>query len=197
MVASSFRKIVPVAVGLSVLSACASAPDHINDICAVFDQRDGFFNNWQSAAEQSERKYGVPMAVLMATVRKESGFKGNARPPRRKLLGFIPWKRQSSAYGYSQALDGTWTQYKVESGNYGARRNKFADAIDFVGWYHSKTVAGYGVAPSDTYSLYLAYYMGWTAFGRGDWKSNGGIQKYARSTQDMANKYAMQLRQCN
>ncbi|TIW91968.1 MAG: hypothetical protein E5V59_18840, partial [Mesorhizobium sp.] len=87
MRSSSFSKIGAVCVLLVlVLSACATAPNHINNVCAVFDQNDGWFDNWQSAAERTQRKYGVPVPVLMATVRKESGFKSNARPPRTKLL---------------------------------------------------------------------------------------------------------------
>lgn len=180
---------------LLALSACATAPSHINNVCAVFDQNDGWFDNWQSAAERAEQKYGVPVPVLMATVRKESGFKSNARPPRTKLLGFIPWKHVSSANGFSQALDGTWSQYQSETGNWAARRTKFADAVDFVGWYHSKTADTYGVARNDTYNLYLAYYLGWTAYGRGN-RGDSGVQSYARATDKMARDYAEQLRQC-
>lgn len=190
---SSFSKIVPVALVLA-LSACATPPRHINDVCAVFDQRDGWFDNWQRAAKRAERKYGVPTYVLMATVRKESGFKSNAKPPRTKLFGFIPWKRVSSAYGYSQALKGTWAQYRRETGNLGARRSSFADAVDFVGWYHSKTADNYGVARNDTYRLYLAYYLGWTGYKRGNWDS--GVQRYARDTQKMGQRYAAQLTRC-
>lgn len=189
----SFSRIVPVFFVLA-LSACATPPRHINNICTVFDQRDGLFNNWQSAAERTQRKYGIPTHVLMATIRKESGFKSNAKPPRTKLLGFIPWKRVSSAYGYSQALDGTWSQYKRETGSFGARRGNFSDAVDFVGWYHSKTVANHGVSRNDTYRLYLAYYLGWGGFKRGSW--DAGVQRYARDTQDMANRYQAQLRRC-
>ncbi len=190
-----FSRVLAAGLVLS-LSACATAPSRINDVCAVFDQRDGWFNNWRAAAESTERRYGVPVPVLMATVRKESGFKGNAKPPRTKLFGFIPWKRQSSAYGYSQALDGTWAQYVRESGNFTARRSSFADAIDFVGWYHAKTADGYGVAKNDTFSLYLAYYLGWTAYKRGDWRGKPAVQDYARSTEQMARRYATQLQQC-
>ncbi|MBN9243264.1 MAG: hypothetical protein J0I98_10760 [Mesorhizobium sp.] len=193
MYALRFNRVLVVAP-LLMLAACATAPSHINDICSVFDQRDGWFNNWQSAAYRTERKYGVPVPVLMATVRKESGFKGNARPPRTKLLGFIPWKRQSSAYGYSQALDRTWTQYKMESGNWGARRSSFADAVDFVGWYHSKTADTYGVAKNDAYRLYIAYYLGWNGFKKGNWPAS--VQNYAKATDDMARKYAVQLQGC-
>lgn len=178
------------------LTACAGAPSGINDVCSVFDQRDGWFNNWRAEATRAERKYGVPVPVLMATVRKESGFKSNARPPRTKLLGLIPWKRQSSAYGFSQALDGTWSQYRRETGNYGARRSDFGDAVDFVGWYHSKTADKYDVARNDAYHLYLAYYHGWAGFGRGDWRGNASIQRYARETDEMARKYAAQMQRC-
>lgn len=193
MVGWRFSKIVSIA-GLLGLSACATAPSHINDICAVFDQQDGWFNNWQSAAKKAERKYGVPVPVLMATVRKESGFKAHAKPPRTKLLGFIPWKRQSSAYGYSQALDGTWAQYQREAGGFSARRSNFADAVDFVGWYHAKTADTYGVAKNDTYRLYMAYYLGWTGFKRGNWSAS--VQNYARDTDKMARNYASQLDSC-
>ncbi|MBA3447654.1 MAG: hypothetical protein H0T56_08605 [Pseudaminobacter sp.] len=196
MYASGFSKIVPVAAVTLALSACATAPSHINDVCAVFEQNDGWIDNWRSSAQSAEAKYGVPVAVLMATVRKESGFKGNAKPPRKKLLGFIPWKRPSSAYGYSQALDGTWGQYRRESGNFAARRNSFADAVDFVGWYHSKTADTYGVARNDTFNLYLAYYAGWTGYKRGDWRNNASLQRYARDTEAMAQKYATQLERC-
>jgi hypothetical protein len=196
MFAYKFSRVLAISVMLA-LSACATAPRHINDVCAVFDQRDGWFNDWRSGAERAEKKYGIPVPVLMATVRKESGFKANAKPPRTKLFGFIPWKRPSSATGFSQALDGTWAQYKRETGNWSARRTNFADAVDFVGWYHSKTAEKYGVARNDTYNLYLAYYSGWSGYGRGNWKNNASLRRYARETDDMAKRYAAQMQQCS
>jgi hypothetical protein len=104
--------------------------------------------------------------------------------------------RKSSAYGYSQALNGTWSQYQLETGKFAARRTKFADAVDFIGWYHAKTAEKYGVAPTDTYRLYLAYYMGWTGYQRGNWQSNASLQRYARETDEMATRYASQLQSC-
>lgn len=179
-----------------VLVGCATAPSRINNVCAVFDQRDGWFDNWYSAAKRAEQRYGVPVPILMATIRKESGFKARVRPPRTKLLGFIPWKRPSSAYGYSQALDGTWAQYKRETGRWGASRNDFGDAVDFVGWYHSKSRDVNGIALNDAYNLYLAYYFGHTAYSRGSWKSNAGMQRVARAAATMAADYERQMRNC-
>lgn len=184
-------------VVLLTLAGCATAPHHINNACAVFQQRNGWFNNWYSAALKAQREYGVPVPVLMATIRKESGFRPYARPPRRWILGFIPWKRPSSAYGFSQALDGTWDRYKRETGHWGADRNSFADAIDFVGWYHLQSHIQNGIALNDTYDLYLAYYFGHTGYASGKWRSNASIQAAARSAAEMAQNYAAQLRACN
>jgi hypothetical protein len=181
---------------LFLLSACATAPSRINDVCAVFDQNDGFLNDWHRDAKRAEAKHGVPVHILMATIRKESGFKGNARPPRKYILGFIPWGRVSSAHGYSQALDGTWAQYQRETGRFMARRTKFADAVDFVGWYHEKSADALGIARNDAYNLYLAYYFGWKGYANGEWKRNAGIQRYARDTAKMAANYQAQMQRC-
>lgn len=183
-------------IGLLALSACAGKPERINDVCAVFAQNDGWTANWQRSAGYAARKHGVPAHVLMATIRMESGFDGRARPRRKKMLGFIPGKRLSSAYGYSQALDGTWAEYQRETGNWSARRTRFSDAVDFVGWYHGKSVRTLGIAPDDTYNLYLAYYSGHAGYARGSWRGNSAIQSYARRTSGMAETYAGQMRSC-
>lgn len=178
------------------LAGCATAPSRINNICAVFAEKDGWFNNWYSAAKAAEGRWGVPVPVLMATIRMESGYKAHARPPRKWLLGFIPWKRPSSAYGFSQALDGTWDRYKRETGRWGADRNSFADAVDFVGWYHYKSHTQNGIALNDTRNLYLAYYFGHAGYARGAWRNSPSIQRAAARAEAMANDYAMQMRSC-
>jgi hypothetical protein len=186
---------VVVAVFLA-LAGCASKPSNINNVCAVFAQNNGWVGNWQRAARSAERKYGIPAPILMATIRIESGFQQRARPPRRKLLGVIPWRRQSTAFGYSQALDGTWDEYRRATGNRMARRTSFADAIDFVGWYHLRSHQLNGIARTDAYNLYLSYYAGHAGYRRGVWRSNSGMQAAARRAANMANQYAAQMRRC-
>lgn len=178
------------------LSACATAPRHINNVCAVFDQRDGWFNDWQQAAYSASAKYGIAMPILMATIRKESGFNADARPSRKYLLGLIPWGYVSTADGFSQALDGTWDQYRRETGNVTAQRSNFADAIDFVGWYYAKSAALLNIPRDDIYHLYLAYYLGWDAYQLGAWRENPSAQRHALDVTKMAADYASQLQQC-
>ena len=57
MYAYNLRKIVPIGL-MAALAGCASAPEQINDVCAVFGQNAGFVNNWHSSAKDTETKYG-------------------------------------------------------------------------------------------------------------------------------------------
>ena len=59
----------------------------------------------------------------------------DARTPFQYKLGVIPVGRQSSAFGYSQALDGTWEEYLEDQRRRRARRDNIRDAADFMGWY--------------------------------------------------------------
>ena len=179
-----------------LLAGCASAPTRITNACAIFDQKDGPFDNWRRQANAASREYGVPVPVLMATIYTESGFRARARPKRKYLLGFIPWGRISTAYGYAQALDGTWAGYKRETGRWTASRTDFGDAIRFVAWYHAKSARVNGVRLSDTYSLYLNYYYGHKGYASGKWRGNPAIQNAARRSTNMANNYARQLQGC-
>ena len=105
-----------------LLSSCGvsynSAPRNMDNACSILSQRPGFHSAFQS----TKKKWGVPVHVQMATIHQESKFIGNAKTPMRYFLGIIPRGRQSSAYGYAQALDGTWNDYRKATGRFGARR---------------------------------------------------------------------------
>ena len=111
------------------LTACvATQPENITDVCAIFEDR----RSWYRAAKNSEQRWGVPIAANMAIIYQESSFRAKARPERSKVLWIFPGARPSSAYGYAQALDGTWQDYIRVSSNRNASRSEFDDAIDFV-----------------------------------------------------------------
>lgn len=179
-----------------MLSACAKPPSQTRNACAIFEQRDGLFNNWRRAAVAAEREYGVPVPILMATIYTESSFRHNAKPPRKMIFGFIPGKRQSSAYGYSQALDGTWERYQRETGRWGARRTDFGDAIRFIGWYHRQTADKLNIPLNDPYKLYLAYHSGHTGYLRGAYNKRPEALRGAKRFTDITYTYARQLQQC-
>lgn len=182
--------------GVLLLAGCATVPRHTANACAIFDENDGFFNNWRKDTKAAEARWGVPAPILLATIYTESGFRSNARPPRTKLLGFIPWTRKSSAYGYSQALDGTWEHYEIETGRFSARRSNFADAVDFAGWFHRKSHDMNGIALNDPYNLYLAYHSGQQGYARRSYVGNADALNGAQRFTKMAYMYAGQLRNC-
>ncbi|MDQ0457075.1 transglycosylase SLT domain-containing protein [Rhizobium paknamense] len=189
------RKILVIAL-LLALASCARPPSQIRNACAIFDQRDGMFENWKRAARSTEREYGVPVHILMATIYTESSFRARARPPRRYILGFIPWKRISTAYGYSQALDGTWDRYQRETGRYMARRTNFADAIRFIGWYHYQSSKRLGIPYNDAYNLYLAYHSGQLGYIRGAYRARPEALAGAKRFAAISAVYADQIRRC-
>jgi len=170
----------------------SSPPKHQDNICHIFDEKNG----WYKDAKKASKKWGVPIATNMAFVYQESRFVPKAKPPRKKILGFIPGPRKSSAYGYSQAKDETWGWYKDKTGHWGADRDKFEDAIDFVAWYNSISVKNNKIAASDTYRLYLAYHEGHGGYSRGSYKSKKWLTSVARKVESRAKTYSAQLAKC-
>ncbi|MCZ2327996.1 transglycosylase SLT domain-containing protein [Bartonella sp. F02] len=180
-----------------LLGGCATKPPkYTNNACAVFAQKNSFFNNWRKASKRAEKRYGIPMPIILATINMESSFRHNARPPRTKLLGFIPWKRLSTAYGYSQAIDGSWKAYLHSTGKFSARRTNFSDSADFVAWYHRQSVLRNNVHPSDAYNLYLNYHMGHGAYARSGGRPTAALAAKAQRMKNMSIRYDQQLRAC-
>jgi hypothetical protein len=146
--------------------------------------------------ERAEQRWGVPVPVQMATFYQESKFVGDARPPHRYALGIIPMGRLSSAYGYSQALDGTWAEYRQETGNRFARRTDIDDAADFMGWYMTLSRERNGIPLHDARNQYLAYHEGHAGYRRGSYNSKRWLLRVADNVADRAATYEAQLLSC-
>jgi hypothetical protein len=138
----------------------------------------------------------VPIHVQMATFHQESKFIGNARTPHRYALGIIPMGRQSSAYGYSQALDGTWEEYEDEVGRWGARRDRIDDAADFMGWYMDISTQKLGISKWDAQSQYLAYHEGRTGFANQSYLGKPWLMDVSAKVAERAEMYRAQLASC-
>ena len=178
-----------------VLSACASAPPpprNLDNACVLIQERPDIYR----AMRQAERQWNAPVNVQMAIMYQESRFDSDARPPYRFALGVIPMGRQSSALGYSQALDGTWDEYRRATGNRGARRTNIRDATDFIGWYMNQSVTRSGVALSDARNQYLAYHEGHAGFNRGSYNAKPWLLRVARQVDERAATYQSQLASC-
>ena len=153
-------------------------------------------SSWRRAVNATEKKWGVSPALQLAFIKTESNFRARAKTPRKFFLGIIPTGRISSAYGYAQALNGTWDWYKKDTGNRGASRTDFSDSSDFIGWYVSQTNKKLKIPKSDVYRQYLAYHQGHAGFKSGRYKSSQAIMNVAQRTSNTATRFEKQLKSC-
>jgi len=175
------------------MTGCAKTqPRNISNACEIIHQ----YPDWYYDMLDSYNRWGVPISIQMAFIRQESSFKAGAKPPMQWFLGFIPTGRASTAYGYAQALDGTWNHYKRETKQKFVSRSNFADATDFIGWYVNNTHTKIGTSKRNAYALYLAYHEGITGYKRGRHVGNTFLLSYAKKTQNWAYTYANQLKTC-
>lgn len=181
---------------LLLVAACGggnnSAPRNLNDACSILNQRPKFVR----AFKATERRWGVPAHVQMAIIYQESKFIANARTPYRYVLGVLPMGRQSSAFGYAQALDATWDGYRRATGRWGADRNDIFDATDFMGWYMNETRERNGISLHDSRNQYLAYHEGHTGYARGSYRSKIWLLRVSGEVASRADTYRGQLANC-
>jgi hypothetical protein len=173
-----------------LISACSSIPQNTSNSCSIFSER----YLWYKHAKKTEDKWGTPIYVQLAIIKMESDFDWLAKPQRQKIFKVIPYKRPSSSFGYSQAVKGTWKQYKKETGNKLATRARFKDSVDFIGWYTSKTESILKISKKDAFRQYLAYHEGWGAYK--NYKNNQKVIILAKKVKKQSDKYKSQLKKC-
>ncbi len=187
-----FLKLAIVGLVASCGGGDYKAPRNLDNACAIVAERPAYLR----AMKQTERRWGVPIHVQMAAIHQESKFVRDARTPHQYALGVIPIGRQSSAYGYSQALDGTWDEYRRETGNRRARRDDIKDATDFMGWYMDGSSKALGISKWDATSQYLAYHEGRSGYARKSYLSKSWLVRVAGQVGERARLYRAQLVAC-
>jgi len=180
-------------IGLLLLGGCATTPpSNLNDSCAIFREK----SHWYEYANDAYKKWGVPVHVQLAIIWQESRFRADAKAPKDTLLGFIPWGRKSSAYGYAQVKDSTWDWYIRSTGNSGADRDDFEDVTDFVGWYCNYSHRVLGISKWDAYNQYLAYHEGHGGYRRHTYNRKHWLIKVAHKVERRAASYRAQIARC-
>ena len=183
-------KLVNILLFFLILSSCSSTPKNTSDSCSIFNER----YLWYKYTKKTEQKWGTPIYLQLAIIKMESDFDWLAKPERQKIFKVIPYKRPSSSFGYSQAVKGTWDQYKKETNNKLATRARFRDSVDFIGWYTNKTEKLLKISKKDVYRQYLAYHEGWGNYK--NYKNNQKVIILAKKVTEQANKYRKQLKKC-
>ena len=174
-----------------LISACSSIPKNTADGCSIFSER----YLWYKHAKKTEVKWGTPIYIQLAIIKMESDFDWLAKPERLKIFKIIPYRRPSSSFGYSQAVKGTWKQYKDETNNKLATRTRFKDSVDFIGWYTNKTEKILKISKKDAFRQYIAYHEGWGNYK--NYKNNQRVILLAKKVEKQSNNYKKQLQECS
>lgn len=179
-------------LSIFLVSCTTSPPKNPNNICQVFYEKE----NWYKQAKAATKRWGLPIHINMAIMHQESRFVADAEPPRPTVLGFIPWFRRSSAYGYPQAQDAAWGDYLKGGGNWGADRDEFSDACDFIGWYCATSRKRLGTSLWDAENLYLAYHEGHGGYQRKTYLKKPWLMKVAKKVAKKSRQFSSQLSTC-
>lgn len=190
---SNLKKMRLWIVGLSicVLTSCGTIPTtprNTDNLCAIFKQKKG----WYKASLASYKKWGVPIPVQMAIMHQESHFVADAQVS----SGFFSWFFGSDAYGYPQAKDDTWSDYQKKTGHWFAKRDNFADACDFIGWYSHTSNQKLGIPKNDVRNLYLAYHEGLSGYQRQTYNEKPWLLTVSGKVAQRAKLFNQQLSAC-
>jgi hypothetical protein len=158
----------------------ASAASDIKNACTIFQER----SVWHKAANAASQKWQVPVPIILAVMYQESRFKALAAA------------EKSSAYGFAQALDGTWGWYKKAVKASTAKRTSFADSADFIAWYMVQTKNRVGLPLRDIAHHYIAYHEGHVGYKSSRWAKKPGLLAVSQKVARMAAMYEKQLRSC-
>ena len=179
------------------LAGCSSSPKYsssVNSSYVNFDTKNACSilranPGWKRGLLKTQKRWGIPPQVTLAIIKQESNFRQHARPIRNG-------KAISSAYGYSQALKGTWKGYQKHTKRWSANRDSFYDSIDFIGWYVDQSNKRLGISKWSPYHQYLAYHEGQGGYKKRTYRKKPWLIKVANKLKYQAWTYNKQLRKC-
>ena len=134
-------------------------------------------------------------ALTLAVIKHESNFKAKARPVKSWLIqDWIPWRYYSSARGYAQITDPTWSDFsKAQNGS--VSRYALIDHIHFVNWYfdrHEKQLRD----GDDFYEYYFLFHDGPTGYHQKKYRRSRPLHLFALRVAADAKRYREQLSDC-
>ena len=177
-----------------IFAVACSSIDKINteDTCIIFETK----KSWYKSTKKSFDNWGTPISLQLAIINQESSFKQFAKPQRRKLFGLVPGSRPTTAFGYAQVTNPTWSWYKSSTGNKNASRANFDDITDFIGWYTTQTKKILGISMNDYFNQYLAYHEGQGGWKKKSFKAKKWLIEVAKNVEIKTNIYNNQLKSC-
>lgn len=152
--------------------------------------------DWYVSLKASEEKWNTPIHIQLGMIRQESAFKHDAKPKRENKWHEFGSNYDSTAKGYSQAINGTWEHYLKSTKGVLKSRSSFRDATDFIGWYNSKSNINNRISLNDPKHLYLAYHEGWTGYRLKTHEKKSFLVRSTSNVVIWSDKYKAQLNNC-
>lgn len=158
--------------------------------CEIFRERP----DWYRAAEQTEARWGLPIAHQLAFLTTDWKLQESQVPTRwrpdwtridRPQPGILP--------GF---LEATWRQYESETGNTSASYNSTPDVLDFMGWYFATLGPIENVSPYDPVAQYVLWRHGPDLYRAGAWKQNLWINGQAHRFANQTRLFMSDLEDC-
>lgn len=191
MFSGKVNKLLLSIVFITMTGCAVYQPADPENICHIFQGE----TDWYEAALDAQKKWHIPIPVMMAIMHQESRFNANAEADREWFLWVIPLPLKSTAYGYAQAQNQAWDEYTADGHAFDVR-DDFADAINFIGWYMDGSSQVLGIKKSDIYSQYLAYHEGRGGFKRKTYQRKPWLKKVASKVKKQSQRYQRQFKSC-
>ncbi|WP_150467353.1 transglycosylase SLT domain-containing protein [Francisella sp. SYW-9] len=144
--------------------------------------------SWRNSLIKADKRYNISPAFTLAVIHQESKFHANAK------------NRHSSAFGYAQAVDGTWRIFQKDVEPY-AKRNDFNDSVEFIDWYMAQLAHKLHIKTSNSFDLYLAYMLGeggYRDYMDNSYKSSSMLHReaIAAKVRLKSQVYSLELKDC-
>lgn len=147
--------------------------------CLLLDNRP----HWRTALQAVKTRWQLEPWFILAFLHQESRFNPTAMST-------------SRAYGFAQIKDDSWDWYLLKTGNTGGSRERFDDAVDFIGFYANQNVKRNGVLLNDVKKQYLAYHEGMGGYERKTHLGKPWLLEVSDKVAARAIDYQMQLMDC-
>ncbi len=151
----------------------------MENACVLLDQRP----HWAEALDATRMRWHIEPWYVLAFMHQESRFNPTAMS-------------KSKAYGYAQVKQPTWEWYQLKRGRQNVSRERFDDAVDFIGWYANQNVIRNGVDLNDVKNQYLAYHEGLGGYENRSFLAKPWLMTISDKVADRAALYQAQLLDC-
>lgn len=123
-------------------------------VCSVLEKR----KNWHYALALTEARWGIDSAIIYALIDQTWQFDNQNDVPRwRKLVTRAKTPKSPFAGGM---FEPTWARYTFETGQSGAKPNRFSDYADFTAWYLDASLTPAYLDPNDPVMAWMAWHLG-------------------------------------